>query len=140
LPALFSRSLQIHHHSINQSKFLFTLSISLIFLFFYVRRLPFPRENRGFSCVRPRHKLLVALYFFSLSTFPQTSFFFDQPSRTASWHSELTLATTETMAEYAPTGAPGAGSNGPNMNGSTDPNYAAQAPLPSSSEAAKTLW
>jgi RNA recognition motif-containing protein len=46
----------------------------------------------------------------------------------------------KTMAEYAPTGAPGAGSNGPNMNGSTDPNYAAQAPLPSSSEAAKTLW
>jgi hypothetical protein len=77
--------------------------------------------------------------FFLLAHF-QTSFFFDQPSRTASWHSELTLATTETMAEYAPTGAPGAGSNGPNMNGSTDPNYAAQAPLPSSSEAAKTLW
>ncbi|GAB1310706.1 mRNA binding post-transcriptional regulator [Madurella fahalii] len=44
------------------------------------------------------------------------------------------------MAEYAPSGPPGGAANGPNMNGSGDPNFAAAAPVPPSNEAAKTLW
>lgn len=44
------------------------------------------------------------------------------------------------MAEYAPTGTPGAPTSAPNMNGSGDANFAANAPMPTSSEAAKTLW
>ncbi|KXX75699.1 RNA-binding post-transcriptional regulator csx1 [Madurella mycetomatis] len=44
------------------------------------------------------------------------------------------------MAEYTPSGPPGGAANGPNMNGSGDPNFAAAAPVPPSNEAAKTLW
>jgi hypothetical protein len=44
------------------------------------------------------------------------------------------------MAEYTPTGPPGAATNGPNMNGSGDNNFAPPAPMPASNEAAKTLW
>ncbi|KAH6619412.1 hypothetical protein B0J18DRAFT_411709 [Chaetomium sp. MPI-SDFR-AT-0129] len=44
------------------------------------------------------------------------------------------------MAEYTPTGPPGTTSNGPSMNGSSDTGFAPPAPMPSSNEAAKTLW
>lgn len=44
------------------------------------------------------------------------------------------------MAEYAPTGTPGAPAPAPNMNGSGDANFPAAAPMPASNEAAKTLW
>jgi len=44
------------------------------------------------------------------------------------------------MADSFGSGAPGTTNNGPNMNGSGDPAYAQAAPLPSSNEAAKTLW
>ncbi|KAK4044362.1 hypothetical protein C8A01DRAFT_31416 [Parachaetomium inaequale] len=44
------------------------------------------------------------------------------------------------MAEYTATG-PGAATNGPNMNGSGDTTgFAPPAPMPSTNEAAKTLW
>ncbi|KAK5658923.1 hypothetical protein OQA88_1738 [Cercophora sp. LCS_1] len=44
------------------------------------------------------------------------------------------------MAEYTGTGVPGAAPAGANMNGSGDANFAAAAPVPGSSDAAKTLW
>jgi RNA recognition motif-containing protein len=44
------------------------------------------------------------------------------------------------MAEYTPTGPPGAAANGPNMNGSGETGFAPPAPMPASNEAAKTLW
>jgi RNA recognition motif-containing protein len=44
------------------------------------------------------------------------------------------------MADYTAPGAAGAAPAGTNMNGSTDSTFAAGAPLPSSNEAAKTLW
>ncbi|KAK4454531.1 mrna binding post-transcriptional regulator [Podospora aff. communis PSN243] len=44
------------------------------------------------------------------------------------------------MAEYAPTGTPGAPATAPNMNGSSETNFPAAAPMPASNEAAKTLW
>ena len=45
-----------------------------------------------------------------------------------------------TMAEYTATG-PGAATNGMNMNGSGDTTgFAPPAPMPSTNEAAKTLW
>jgi RNA recognition motif-containing protein len=44
------------------------------------------------------------------------------------------------MAEYTATGPPGAATNGSNMNGNGDANFAPPAPMPASNEAAKTLW
>lgn len=44
------------------------------------------------------------------------------------------------MAEYTATGPPGATTNGSNMNGNGDTNFAPPAPMPASNEAAKTLW
>ncbi|KAK4214799.1 hypothetical protein QBC37DRAFT_439931 [Rhypophila decipiens] len=44
------------------------------------------------------------------------------------------------MSEYPPQGPPGAANAGPNMNGSNDGNFPPPAPMPSSNEAAKTLW
>ncbi|KAK0624816.1 hypothetical protein B0T17DRAFT_638707 [Bombardia bombarda] len=44
------------------------------------------------------------------------------------------------MADYPQPGPPGAASNGPNMNGSGDVNFPPPQPMPSSNEAAKTLW
>jgi RNA recognition motif-containing protein len=44
------------------------------------------------------------------------------------------------MAEYTATGPPGAATNGSNMNGNGDANFAPPAPMPTSNEAAKTLW
>ncbi|KAJ4297398.1 hypothetical protein N0V88_004319 [Collariella sp. IMI 366227] len=44
------------------------------------------------------------------------------------------------MADYPTSGAPGAPANGANMNGSGDNSFAPPAPMPSSNEAAKTLW
>ncbi|EAQ92969.1 hypothetical protein CHGG_01204 [Chaetomium globosum CBS 148.51] len=44
------------------------------------------------------------------------------------------------MAEYTATGPPGAATNGSNINGNGDANFAPPAPMPSSNEAAKTLW
>ncbi len=44
------------------------------------------------------------------------------------------------MAEYTPTGPPGAAANGSNMNGSGDTGFAPPTPMPGSNEASKTLW
>jgi hypothetical protein len=44
------------------------------------------------------------------------------------------------MADYTATGPPGAATNGSNMNGNGDANFAPPAPMPASNEAAKTLW
>jgi RNA recognition motif-containing protein len=43
------------------------------------------------------------------------------------------------MAEYPPSGPPGAPINGPNLNGSGDPNFVS-APVAAQNEGAKTLW
>ncbi|KAM7200224.1 hypothetical protein V8F20_005442 [Naviculisporaceae sp. PSN 640] len=43
------------------------------------------------------------------------------------------------MSDY-PQVPPGAGNAGPNMNGSSDGNFPPPAPMPSTNEAAKTLW
>lgn len=44
------------------------------------------------------------------------------------------------MSDYPPQGPPGAGNAGANMNGASEGNFPPPAPMPSTNEAAKTLW